>query len=63
MPLPNTLVSWVVWFYDTFIAPLLSLLKNTDILGYSFFEWILSFSVVALAVHFICDLFGAERNN
>lgn len=61
MDFPNTLVSWVVWFYDTFIAPLITLMKDTDILGYTFFEWVLSFTVVGIAVHFIRDLFQADR--
>lgn len=60
MDLPNTLVSWVVWFYDTFISPLVDIMKNTDILGYTFFQWALGFAVVGLAVRFIRDLFQAD---
>lgn len=58
--LPNTLSSWVVWFYDTFIAPLIDICKNIDILGYTFFEWLMSFAIVSMAIHFIKDLFGAD---
>lgn len=60
--MPNTVVSWVTWFYDTFIAPLIDVCKNTDILGYSFFDWLISMSVVALAIHFVRDLFCADNN-
>lgn len=63
MPIPNTLTSWVLWFYDTFIDPLIRICKDTDILGFSLFEWLLSFAVVSIAVHFIVDLFGANERN
>lgn len=60
---PDTLVSWVVWFYDTFIYPLIDLCKNTDILGYSLFTWLLGISVLTIAVNFIADLFQADRKD
>lgn len=61
MSFPNTLVSWVVWFYDTFISPLIQLCKNTDVLGYSLFNWLLGFAVLSIAVNFLCDLFNSDR--
>lgn len=61
MPFPNTLVSWVSWFYGTFISPILAICKNTDVLGFTLFEWLMSLTVVAMAVHFIQDFFGYER--
>lgn len=59
--MPNTLTSWAVWFYDTFVDPLVHICKNTDVLGFSLFEWIISFSVISMAVGFIRALFGAEN--
>lgn len=63
MQFPNTVVSWVVWFYDTFIAPLIDICKNADILGYSLFEWLLGATVLTIAVNFLVDLFGYERKD
>lgn len=60
MQFPNTVVSWVVWFYDTFIYPLIRISKSTDVLGYPLFNWIFGLSVVALAVNFIRALFVAD---
>lgn len=60
MEQPVQLFSWVIWFYDTFMKPLLDICKNTDVLGYSLFDWLISMSVVTLAVSFIRVLFGSS---
>lgn len=62
MPIPDTLISWVVWFYDTFILPLINICRNTDVLGFSLFEWVMGFTVTTIAIHFLRDLFGAENS-
>lgn len=63
MPFRNTLVSFVIWFNDTFIQPIIDLLKSTDILGFSFFEWLMAFSVASLAIRFILDFFDLKGSD
>lgn len=51
-----------LWFYITFIDPLLDILKQTQLLGFSLFSWLFSLSLVALAVSFVRALFGSNDN-
>ncbi len=51
-----------LWFYTTLIDPLLEICKNTPVLGFSLFSWILSLSLVALGVSFVRALFGSNDN-
>lgn len=61
LPIPNTLPSFVVFFYDTFMLPIIRLCQQTEILGYSFFEWLLGLTVVSISIHFLIDLFNSDN--
>lgn len=57
----NTPFDFAVWFYNQFIDPLFDLMKNANILGFSLFSWIISFSLVALGVRFVRSFFDSNR--
>lgn len=57
--MPNNPADFGLWLYNTFIDPLLDLCKNTSVLGFSLFSWVLGLSVLALGVRFVRVLFGA----
>lgn len=63
MDIPQTPMAWAVWFYATFIKPLVDICQSTDVLGYSLFDWLMSLGVLSLAVTVICGLFAADRRN
>lgn len=46
------------YFYHVFMQPLISLLKDTDIMGFSLFSWLLGLAVFSMAVGFIRAFFG-----
>lgn len=60
--MPNNPADFGLWFYNTFIQPLLELCKNTSVLGFSLFSWLLGFSVLALGVRFVRSLFSSGDN-
>ncbi len=49
-----------LWFYTSFVDPLLNICKNTTVLGVSLFTWILGLGVLALGVRFVRSFFGAD---
>lgn len=58
----NTPADFAMWFYGAFMAPLISILKDTTVLGFSLFSWILSMSLIALGVRFVRVLFSSGDN-
>lgn len=60
--MPDNPFDFGLWFYNAFIAPLLDICKNTEVLGFSLFSWVLGLSVLALGVRFFRALFSAGDN-
>lgn len=58
--MPNNPFDFGLWFYNSFIAPLFDLCKNTQVLGFSLFSWLLGLTLIALGVRFVRALFGAN---
>lgn len=56
----NTPAEFAMWFYRVFMSPIFDVLKNTVVLGFSLFSWILGLSLVALGVRFVRALFGTN---
>ncbi len=50
-------------FYDLFIDPLLQILKDTDVLGYSLWEWLIVMCISSLAVRVVRRLFAYDTPN
>lgn len=61
--MPESPFDFGLWFYRSFIEPLLIICKDTNILGFSLFSWLLGLSVLALGVRFVRSLFGAGNND
>lgn len=58
--MPENPYDFGLWFYNTFIDPLLTVCKDTSVLGFSLFSWLLGLSVLALGVRFVRSLFAAS---
>ncbi len=56
----NSPENFARWFYDAFIDPLLQVLKEHDVLGYSLWEWLIVMCVSSLAVKVFQRLFAID---
>lgn len=56
----NNPTDFGLWFYTSFIEPLLNICKDTTVLGFSLLSWILGLSVLSLSVRFMRVFFSAR---
>lgn len=56
----DQLGDFIANFYSFFIDPLFDILKSTDILGFSLFNWVFGFTVTSLAIRFLRHFFGSD---
>lgn len=61
--MPDNAYDFGLFFYNTFIDPLIDICKSTQIFGFSLFSWLLGLSIVALGVRFVRTLFGFNNND
>lgn len=55
--------SFAVFFYTSFIRPLIRLSQDTFVLGYPLFNWLMGLTILALAVKFYRRLFSASDDD
>lgn len=49
---------FIFFFYDTFIAPIFEILRDTVVLGFPLFNWFFGFTTISLAIRFLRRFLG-----
>lgn len=59
----STVGDFIGYFYATFMFPLIRLLKETNVLGFSLFNWVFGFTVFSLCFFFLRRFFGSDTDS